>query len=245
MKRGAGQIIFESMQKFKRFKSEILRLMFSLLCVVTLVVCTSLTSHAQVNVANTQDDTQQWNDIQITVPVTKQVDVTIYSTFRIGRDISHLVDRRVGAGFSFKAGKYLTLTPSFLNIVMRPFERIKVNENRLTFAATARIPWGKFTFSDRNQFERRLRLINSTRYRNRLQVEHPIKIGKTALQLFASDEVFYDWSVNEWVRNRFAVGVSRKFNNTFTGDVYYMRQNDGRSRPGNLNIIGVTYRIRL
>jgi hypothetical protein len=206
----------------------------------------SLTSHAQVNLANTHDDTQQWNDIQIAVPVTKQIDFTIYSTFRIGRDISHLVDRRIGAGFSFKVGKYLTLTPSYLNIVMRPFERVKVNENRLTFAATVRVPLGKFTLSDRNQFERRLRIINSTRYRNRFQVEHPIKIGEVALQLFGSDEVFYDWNVNvnKWVRNRFAVGVSRKFNNNFTADVYYMRQNDGRARPGNLHIIGATYRIR-
>ena len=65
-----------------------------------------------------------------------------------------------------------------------------------------------------------------------------------SLQLFASDEVFYDWSFDAWVRNRFAVGVSRKFNKYFTGDLYYMRQNDGRSRPGDLHIIGATYRLR-
>jgi hypothetical protein len=229
---------------WQKFKGCILRIMILLLCVATLVACMSHTSHAQVNQANTRDDTQQWNDIQIAVPVTKQIDFTIYSTFRIGRDISQIVDRRIGAGFTFKAGKYLTFTPSYLNIVMRPFERIKINENRLTFAATVRIPLGKFTLFDRNQFERRLRLINSTRYRNRFQVEHPVKIGEFALQLFASDEVFYDWIINKWPRNRFAVGVSRKFNNNFTADVYYMRQNDGRARPGNLHIIGVIYRLR-
>jgi hypothetical protein len=99
--------------------------------------------------------------------------------------------------------------------------------------------------SDRNQFERRLRFpINSTRYRNRFQIEHPIKIRDTSVQLFVSNEVFYDWSFNDWVRNRFAVGVSRRFNKHFTGDVYYMRQNDGRSRPGDLHIIGATYRLR-
>jgi hypothetical protein len=108
------------------------------------------------------------------------------------------------------------------------------------------VPLGKYTLSDRNQFERRLRAAgDSTRYRNRIQIEHPLKVGKTSVQLFASEEVFYDWSVDDWVRNRFAVGVSRKFNQHFTGDLYYMRQNDGRSRPGDLNIIGVTYRIRL
>jgi len=86
---------------------------------------------------------------------------------------------------------------------------------------------------------------NSTRYRNRLQLEHPLKVGKTSLQLFASDEVFYDWSVDDWVRNRFAIGLSRRFNQHFTGDFYYTRQTDGRSRPGDLHIIGATYRVRL
>jgi len=60
-----------------------------------------------------------------------------------------------------------------------------------------------------------------------------------------SDEFFYDWSVNDWVRNRFAVGVNHTFNKHFTLDTYVMRQNDGRSRPGDLNIIGTTWRIKL
>lgn len=210
---------------------------------ITILMAMSATSYAQTPLF--KEDTQWWNDIQVAVELNKQVDFNLYGTFRIGRDISHLVDRRVGAGFTFKVGKYVTLSPYYLNIVMRPSEGRKVNENRLLFPATVRVPLGKFLISDRNQFERRLRFpVNSTRYRNRLQIEHPIKISETSLQLFVSDEVFYDWSVDAWVRNRFAAGVSRKFNKYFTGDVYYMRQNDGRSRPGDLHIIGATYRLR-
>ena len=176
----------------------------------------------------------------------KQVDFNLYSTFRIGRDITHLVDRRVGAGFTFRVGKYLTLSPYYLNIVMRPSERRKVNENRLLFPITVRVPLGKFLISDRNQFERRLRFpINSTRYRNRLQVEHAIGPDGLALSLFVADEVFYDWSVNRWVRNRFSVGGIKVFNKHFTQDFYYLRQNDGVSIPGDLNVIGTTLRFRL
>ena len=222
------------------------RIMLSLLCLIILLICLSSMTQAQTRpAAQQQDDTQQWNDIQFATALHKKVDFNLYGTLRFGRDISHLVDRRVGVGFTFKVGKYLTFAPSYLNITMRPFENRKVNENRLVFAGTVRVPLGKFVVSDRSQFERRLRFpINSTRYRNRLQIEYPIKLGDKAMTLFASDEVFYDWSVNDWVRNRFAVGVSRKFNQHFTGDIYYMRQNDGRARPGDLNIIGVTYRIR-
>lgn len=193
-----------------------------------------------------EEDTQEWNDVQLSVPLNKEVDFNLSGTLRLGRNVTHLIDRRVGVGFTFRAGKYLTLAPSYLNIIMRPAEGRKVRENRLNFAATLALPLGKFRLSDRNLFERRLRFpLDSTRYRNRLQLEHPFKIGKTALQLFVSDEVFYDWSVDDWVRNRFTVGGSRRFNRYFTGDLYYMRQNDGRSRPGDLHVVGTSFRFRL
>ena len=37
---------------------------------------------------------------------------------------------------------------------------------------------------------------------------------------------------NDWVRNRFSVGGSHAFNKHLTLEMYVMRQNDGRSRPG-------------
>ncbi|MBA3711793.1 MAG: hypothetical protein H0W76_04990 [Pyrinomonadaceae bacterium] len=51
--------------------------------------------------------------------------------------------------------------------------------------------------------------INSTRYLHRLQVERAVKIGGADFRLFVADEVFYDWSVDSWTRNRFAVGVGQ------------------------------------
>ena len=63
--------------------------------------------------------------------------------------------------------------------------------------------------------------------------------------LFVADEVFYDWVVNRWVRNRFSVGGIKVFNKHFTQDFYYLRQNDGVSIPGDLNVIGTTLRFRL
>lgn len=223
------------------------------LCLKLLTLLCTLIYAGQGNFARAQasppvpeEDTQVWNDFQAAVALSKEVDFNLFGTLRFGRDVSHLIDRRAGAGFSFKVGQYLTLAPWYLNISTRPAEGRKGNENRLNLAATLRLPLGKYALVDRNLFERRLRSpINSTRYRNRLQIERPFKLGGTQLGWFLSDEVFYDWSVDDWVRNRFIAGMSRKFNKYFTGDLYYMRQNDGRSRPGDLNVIGLTYRIRL
>lgn len=200
-----------------------------------------------------EKDTQIWNDLQAAVALSSEVDFNLLGTLRFGRDVTHLVDRRAGVGFSFKVGKYvrqptdfLTLAAWYLNIATRPAEGRKGNENRLHLAATLRLPVGKVALSDRNLFERRLRFpLNSTRYRNRFQIDYPARLKDGQFGVFTSDEVFYDWSVDDFVRNRFIVGVTRRFSKHFTGDVYYMRQNDGRSRPGDLHVIGVTYRLRL
>jgi len=197
--------------------------------------------------AQSHTDNQLWSDVQIGVPVTKTIDFNVLGTLRLGRDIHRPVDERIGAGFSFKLGKYLTVSPNYLYIGTQPFEGRKGWESRLSLPITVRFALNKFRLSDRNLFERRFRNpgITSTRYRNRLQVEHNVGPSKLGLSLFVADEVFYDWSVNRWVRNRFTAGASKVFNKHFTQDFYYLRQNDGVSRPGDLNVIGTTLRIKL
>lgn len=191
-------------------------------------------------------DTQVWSEVQFSVPLSKQVDYVMSGTLRLGRNVSRPVDERIGVGFSFKAGRYLTLFPGYAYIRTQPTKGKNNSEDRLYFAATLHAPVGKFTLSDRSQFERRYRHAQgvSTRYRNRLQIEHPFKLGETLLNWFIADEVFYDWSFNDWVRNRFTIGVGRKFNKHFAGDLYYLRQNDGHSSPGDIHVIGTTFRFR-
>ncbi|HJU55071.1 MAG TPA: DUF2490 domain-containing protein [Pyrinomonadaceae bacterium] len=224
------------------------------LTLVALLLASGLSeTPAQARRPVPEQDTQLWNDIQVAVPVTKRVDFGLLGTFRFGRDVTHLVDRRVGVAFSYRAGRllkqpddFLTLLAWYINVSTRPTEGRKAHENRLNLAATLRFPVGKVSLSDRNLFERRLRFpLDSTRYRNRLQIDYPARLKDGQFGVFASDEVFYDWSVNRWVRNRFSAGVSRRFNKHFTGDLYYMRQNDGLSRPGDLHVIGLSYRVRL
>ena len=194
-----------------------------------------------------RSDSQQWTDVQLAIPVTSTVDFNILGTLRLGRDITRPVDERVGVGFTFRFGKYLTISPNYLAIGMQPFRNRRIWENRLTLPITLRFNAGQFRLSDRNQFERRFRNsgIKATRYRNRFQVDHPIGSDKLKLSLFVSDEVFYDWSIDRWVRNRFSVGASKIFNKHYTQDFYYLRQNDGVSVPGDLNVIGTTLRFRL
>jgi hypothetical protein len=226
----------------RRMKSTFTTLVNGLLLLFACLVVT----HAQTTLPS-ETDNQNWNDLFLIVPVAGPVDFVMQGTIRNGRNITRPVDERIGVGFSFRIGKYVTVIPNYLHIRMQPFEGRSVYENRLSVQATLRFPVGRFTISDRNAFERRLRNpgIDATRYRNRLQIEHPIGPAKQKLSLFVSDEIFYDWSFNAWVRNRFAIGTSKVLNKQLTLDLYYMRQNDSRSVPGDLNIIGTALRVRL
>ncbi len=201
---------------------------------------------ANAQVLPDRSDTQNWNDVFLTIPVRGPFDVILQGTIRNGRDISRPVDERLGFGFSFRVGKYVTVVPNYLYIGMQPFEGRRVFENRLSMLALVRFPVGKFMIANRNLLERRIRRpLNSTRYRNRLQVDHPIGPKDYKLSLFVSDEVFYDWTFDAWVRNRASIGVSKVVNKHFTLELYYTRQNDSRSVPGDLHVIGTGWRFRL
>lgn len=221
-------------------------LFIALLTALMLFPFDSIRAQTSTRAPAPKTDTQSWNDVQITVPLGKKVDFLLLGTLRIGRDLSRPVDERVGFNFAFKFNKYFTLTPGYLHIHMQPSERVQSHEERVSVAGTVTVPRKHFTLSDRNLFERRFRSpqLDATRYRNRLQLEYPFELRKTKLTLVVSDEVFYDWSLDDWVRNRFLAGVRRTFTKHLTADFYYLRQNDGRSRPGDLNVIGTIFRIR-
>jgi len=221
------------------------RLSFRALSLTAILLYTSGLVSAQTRVPKA--DTQSWNDVQLTIPLSKKVDFLVQGTLRLGGNLSKAVDERWGFGFNYKLSKYVTLNELYFHREARPPNGKPEVEERLTLGVTLRKPIGKFTLIDRNWFERRWRepQVDAWRYRNRLQLEHPFKIQKAKFTWFVSDEVFYDWSLHDWVRNRFAVGASHVFNKHFTLDLHYTRQNDGRTRPGDINVIGTVMRFRL
>lgn len=194
-----------------------------------------------------QADTQSWNDLQFTIPLNEEIDMILLGTLRLGRNLTNPVDERVGVNFRYNASKYVSLTPGYSYIRRQPAAGRDDSEHRLYIAATPRIPFKRFTLTDRNMFEYRIRSpqFDGTRYRNRLQIEVPFTPKDSKWLFVASDEVFYDWTVNEWLRNRASVGIRKTFSKKLAIDFYYLRQSDGRSRPGNLNVIGTLFRVSL
>src|SRR5207245_2485548 len=83
-----------------------LMLAFLTLCLVNNI------AQAQSSAAP-RGDNQLWNELQLAVPINKQVDFVLLGVMRLGRNVSRPVYELVGAGISVKVGKYLTLLPSY------------------------------------------------------------------------------------------------------------------------------------
>lgn len=192
------------------------------------------------------DDNQSWNDVQLIVPMTERFDFTLSGTFRFGKNITRLNDRRIAVGLVYKANKTWSFQPFYWNIVARSASGRFLTEHRLNLRAVYRFPFKRFGLSHRSWVERRLREPrNSLRYRPSLTFEKDIGKIISGAKVFVTEEIFYDSTLKKFSRNRLSLGVTETLTKNLSLDVFYLRQNDGFARPGDLNVIGANLKIRL
>jgi hypothetical protein len=197
-------------------------------------------------------DNQFWNETQIIKSRGKNKDLVIIGVLRVGRNFERPVDERIGAGLAFKLSPYLTMMPTYVYVDQQPFSGFRIQEHRLILNATAKINLWQFTFTDRNLIERRVRHSQSdfTVYRNRLQIDHPARIGTFKFSPFIADEIWYSTQPVAtrrmgWFRNRISVGIIKQFGERFNAEFFYLRQNDGILRPGDVHAMGTLFRVFL
>lgn len=210
-----------------------------------MTVCLCSTTYGQS--PDDDNDTQSWNDLQITIPVNKKVDVLLLATLRLGADISRVNEGRFGGGAAFKVHKNFSFSPTYLYIEARNTAGAFRTEHRLNFRGTYKFPVKRIEMSHRSIYEYRFRSSgNSWRYRPSLTLEKSLpKRFLSNAKIFVTEEPFYISTTGRFSRNRITAGVSKTFNDKLTLDVYYTRQNDGNSHPGDLNVIGTSWKVTL
>ena len=211
-------------------------------------IAAAFCSFANGQTTQTDDeDTQSWNDLQVTIPLNKKVDLVLQTTFRIGHNITKLVEGRVGGGISVKLNKAFTVSPAYLYIESRNASGAFRTEHRYSLRGVYKFPTKGFGLSHRSIYEYRVRSSGNTwRYRPSITFEKPLpeKLISKA-KFFVTEEPFYVSTTRKFSRNRFSLGVSKTINSHLTLDVYYLRQNDGYSHPGDLNVLGTSWKIHL
>ncbi|MEQ1921969.1 MAG: DUF2490 domain-containing protein [Pyrinomonadaceae bacterium] len=193
------------------------------------------------------EDLQSWNDVQLTIPVNEKIDVVLQTTIRFGQNITRVSEGRVGAGAVFKISKAVSFSPSYTYIEARNTAGVFQYEHRYSFRGTYKFPIKKFGLSHRSIYEYRVRASgNSWRYRPSITFEKdlPEKFLSKA-KFFITEEPFYVSTTRKFSRNRLSLGITKVINKNLTLDVYYLRQNDRFSHPGNLNVLGTIWKFHL
>jgi Protein of unknown function (DUF2490) len=208
----------------------------------------SFGSYSAAAQATTNDeDIQSWNDVSLTVPMTKQFDFYTALTLRFGKNLTRFNDERIAVGFVYKPNKSWSFQPFYWHINARNSRGQFLTEQRLNLRAGYRFPFKKFGLSHRSTFEYRFRRpLNSFRYRPSLTFDKDIpKNIIPKAKFYITEEVFYDSLLKKFSRNRFSVGITKTLTKKLSVDLYYMRQNDGYTHPGDLNVVGTNWKIKL
>ncbi len=200
-----------------------------------------------------REDHQFWNEVQITKHLDPKHDLVMIGVLRIGRDWKRPVDERFGAGLAFKLNPHLTIMPTWLHVEYQPYPGRIIHEDRLVMNVTGKASLGRFAFTDRNLYERRVRpgVADFNVYRNRLQIDHPAQLGNFKFRPFVADEAWYSSQARTgggsfgWFRNRISAGIIKQLTEHASGEFFVLYQHDGLTRPGNIPVVGTLFRYTL
>lgn len=170
-------------------------------------------------------------------------------SIRIGQDLKHFVNERIGFGVDIELNKYFKFTPSYYYVAEQKTKNAKAIEHRLRFDLTASKKWKKAGLSNRNRIEYRRRNSNSdsSRFRNKTKLEVPVRNaeGEERFTPFVANEPFYDFSKKEWSRNEFSAGIGKKLNQKVSAEFFYLLQLNKGSVLKRVSAFGVNFKIVL
>jgi hypothetical protein len=123
---------------------------------------------------------------------------------------------------TFRATRFLTITPSYMYYSVPASGLNKLapepvgftdsyHEHQFRIDGTVTFPVRKFELSVRNMYVRRFRpggADDLNRYRGRIVIAHPLKVGGSSWKPFASWETYYDGGGGGWNKDRIWTGVT-------------------------------------
>lgn len=192
-------------------------------------------------------DDQSWNDLQITIPVAKKVDLLVLGTVRFGRNFTNFIEGRAGGGVSIKLSKSISISPIYQHIETRAANGTFHTEHRYSMRGSYKFRFKRFGLSHKSTYEYRVKPSgHSWRYRPSLTFKKALPESfLSKANFFVTEEPFYVSTTRRFSRNRLSLGVSKTLSKHVTLDLYYLRQDDNKSVPGDLNVLGTTWKVHL
>jgi hypothetical protein len=205
-----------------------------------------------------ETDFQIWNETTFVLPLVKSKDdkgksfdrlsALFIGTIRFGQNRFAPVDERVGGGFDLVLNKHFNASPTYLYIATQPARGRREFEHRLRFDVIYNHKFKHFSIKDRNRVEYRVRhsRADSVRYRNKFTLSIPVnRDGKELFTPFISDEVYYDFTAEQWSRNDFSPGIAKKFTDKLSGEFFYIWRHNRSGLPKTVHALGFNLKVKL
>lgn len=189
-------------------------------------------------VAQASDDWQYWNQLVLTHRFTDRLSLALTSDQRFEDDFSHFYfysgmivpTLRLAEGVSVGAG---------YRREQKEMDEQWMAENRLLLPLTLEWVPRPWVLQWRNQLEYRdLETRDRWRIRERLQIERPVKVGTLVVTPYASEEVFYDFTVEQRNQNRLVVGLSLPLRERVNLSVFYLNKAEKNGDWSTINALG-------
>lgn len=226
----------------------------TMLVLLSLVISICVRTAAQSG--NNEPPQQIWFAVNASFELTKRTRITAIAEKHNGEESDSFHQSKVGAVFSYrlkrlgqhfrsdndKENEYNLVLGGGYEYVVTDESGGQKHEHRLLLQATPKfILRLGILAQDRNRVEFRWNAgAYNFRYRNRLTVERPFKIGKLRLSPYAAGELFWDRNHHAWNENQYAFGVQWSIRKLSKLNTYYLRQNCTTCATDPLNIFGVT-----
>ncbi|MCB9771566.1 MAG: DUF2490 domain-containing protein [Candidatus Omnitrophica bacterium] len=186
------------------------------------------------------DDFQSWNQLSLKVYQMDKIDFIIFTDTRLTHDAQKLGMYFISPRVVYHHTKNLDFALNYTYLQSRRTSSSAIDDS-YNWQHRAEIEvnpqwqladWLKLKMRNRVEF-RWIEGLGSdnTRYRQRWALEFPIKIIKPLKSLYASSEVFYDFSKSRINENRTVpVGLNFKMNDKVGLSLYYMIQSQKGTR---------------
>lgn len=138
---------------------------------------------------------------------------------------------------NIKINRYLTLTPGYTYVNIKPDNLDAFSEHQLLAAANVGIPISKqWTLVDRNMYYHRFRqeADDLSFYRNRLGIIHHTQLFKKSVNLSLHNEIYLSLNSGQLSRNRVIAMAEIKLFKWLTPQVMYMFQSDRKAKSRHL-----------
>lgn len=215
---------------------------YSNISLCSLFLCIGISTISCVGESFASDDWQYWNEFKFKHNISEKIDVHLKIEQRIIDRVGGFALHNYSPGIIYEINKYFHFELNY------KYEREQLNEvwkdeHRLEMIPIITWEWSGYKLNVRNRLEyRSIEGDEKWRWREKLKIKRSVMISDFVFTPFVSEEIFYDFKLDEFNQNRAAIGFTKEISKSLEIGLYYMRKSNKRNGSWiGANVLGTEF----